>query len=313
MRRENHFCSLEARRIGEPVVGKGGVYEPHLLLTWPRRKWSAHVFRAKDMPEAVAERLRALREAGWRIQLIDRRGHDHSRRRILAPMSGHVYLSADAELPALLDALHQGEDAAAPWACEGTKPRMLLCCTHGKKDRCCAKFGHASYQALCAEVERTGNDFDVWETTHVGGCRLAANMVALPALRRYGRVDPEQAPGLLAAERENRPYLPCFRGVPDRNGLEQCADLAARRFLEARDITAEVQVEHTPVPRDAGPCSVRVDWRSPGAEGALAVRCRSQEILFYSNCDDLKEGEMSDGRAWSAEEVSEQAPATAES
>lgn len=310
---DKRFCSLENRRIDEPLPGKGGVYEPHLLLAWPRRKWTRQVFGAKDMPEAVLQRLMALRKDGWRVQLIDRRGHDHSRRRILAPMSGNVYGCDDGDLPALLDALREDAAAAAPWICGRTAPRTLICCTHGRKDRCCAKFGHASYRAICTEVARSGDDFDVWETTHVGGCRLAANVVALPAVRRYGRVDPDQVAGLLAAEREDRPYLPCFRGVPDRNALEQCADASARGWLQERGITAEVQVEPTPVPDGAGRRTVRVRWRSGETGGVLDVRCRARRVTFYSNCEDLERGETHTARFWLAEAVTAQARVEADS
>lgn len=300
---KHRFCSVENQRGGEPLVGKGGIFQPHLLLTWPRRKWDDHVFAAKDMPDAVSERLEALRERGWRVQLIDRRGHDHAERRLLAPMSGHEYAASDAELPGLLEALLDGEAPAAHWRSGTTARRLLLCCTHGKVDRCCAKFGNAAYQAIRSENEARGYGFDVWESSHVGGCRLASNVVSLPALHRYGRVTPEAVPALLESEAAGRPYLPCFRGRAGLNSLEQCADLAARQWLAERGIEAEVEVRDVEAPESPCTVAVTIRWQAGPQAGVLSVRCRSRELTGFGNCDDMAIGETHSILAWWAESV----------
>lgn len=297
------FCSIENRQLGEPLVGKGGISQPHLLLTWPRRKWADHIFDARDMPEAVSSRLEALREKGWRVQLIDRRGHDHSLRRVLAPMSGHQYAVPDPQLPELLDALLDSEATAAPWRSGATAARLLLCCTHGKVDRCCAKFGNAAYQAIVAENKARDYGFDVWESSHVGGCRLAANVVTLPVIRRYGRVTPDTVPQLLASEAVGWPYLPCYRGTPGLNPPEQCADLAARHWLSGQGIQAEPEVMAVDTADAPNEVRVTLRWVAAHREGAVAVRCRSQELIGYSNCDDMACGDSQAMRAWQAESV----------
>ncbi|MFW5825594.1 MAG: sucrase ferredoxin, partial [Marinobacter sp.] len=270
------FCSVEHQRLKEPLVGKGGGLEPHLLLAWPRKKWVDHVFAAKDMPEAVFSRLEKLRDAGWRVQLIDRRSHDHSQRSVIAPMSGQAFRLTDEELPALLDAFLEGQ-AADQW-CPGRSPeRLILCCTHGKVDKCCAKFGNAAYQAVRGENERGDYGFDVWECTHVGCCRLAANLVTLPELRRYGWVEPELVPELLSSEARNRPYLPSYRGKAGLNALQQTVDLAARYWLEDHGIHAEPSVPTVAAPDVPTVMTVRVDWSDGHQAGALDIRCRSRE------------------------------------
>lgn len=46
----------------------------------------------------------------------------------------------------------------------------FLVCTHGKKDTCCAELGRPIMNAVTS-VEET----DMWECTHIGGDRFAAN------------------------------------------------------------------------------------------------------------------------------------------
>ena len=85
---------------------------------------------------------------------------------------------------------------------------LLVVCTHGKRDRCCAKFGQPLYDALRSETE-TGH---VWQSTHVGGDRFAGNVVVLPQGLYYGRVGIHDVGGLLADHAAGRVHLDRYRG-----------------------------------------------------------------------------------------------------
>ncbi len=291
MTHAQRFCSVENRRLGEPLTGNAGADEPHLLLTWPRRKWADHVFIARDMPDGVAERLTRLRDNGFRVLLIDRRECDHDRRRILAPAEGAAYEAGDDDLPTLLDALLQGGAIDPRWRRSPLSATLLLCCTHGRIDRCCAKFGHAAYRAIAAQAAAYGRRFDVWESTHVGGCRLAAKVVSLPRLRKYGRVLPEQVPALLAAEADDRPFVPCYRGRPGLNPLEQCAEVAALEWLEQAGQRGRTRVQPTRQPKRPGVTAVTVFWTSGLVIGELRVWCRGARITGAGNCKALHRSE----------------------
>ena len=61
------------------------------------------------------------------------------------------------------------EDAPLPGPAFPLPPApLLLVCTHGRRDACCAQFGRPTAMAL---ARRYGTA--VWETTHVGGDRFA--------------------------------------------------------------------------------------------------------------------------------------------
>ena len=85
-------------------------------------------------------------------------------------------------------------------------PRYLVC-THGKHDKCCAKFGFAAY---CALKEHAGDS--VWQCSHVGGDRFAANVLAMPHGVYYGNVFPDDVPALLSAGDRNEISLKHYRG-----------------------------------------------------------------------------------------------------
>jgi hypothetical protein len=71
---------------------------------------------------------------------------------------------------------------------------VFLVCTHGRRSVCCARFGGPLAQALAAR-----HPGQVWESTHVGGHRFAANLVILPHGLYYGPVGLDAATAAIAA------------------------------------------------------------------------------------------------------------------
>jgi hypothetical protein len=101
---------------------------------------------------------------------------------------------------------------------------LLVVCTHGKRDRCCARHGRPLYDALRAAAPRG----EVWQSTHVGGDRFAGNVVALPQGTFHGRVGPDDVPGLLAALGTRRVDLEHYRGRSGYPFHVQAAERALR-------------------------------------------------------------------------------------
>jgi hypothetical protein len=101
---------------------------------------------------------------------------------------------------------------------------LFLVCTHGKHDRCCAKFGRPLYDAVREQVE----DEWVWQSSHLGGDRFAGNLVALADGAYYGRVEPAEAWAVVEAALERRVHLPLYRGRSCYGFAAQAAELAVR-------------------------------------------------------------------------------------
>ncbi len=75
-----------------------------------------------------------------------------------------------------------------------TAEPLLLVCTHGRRSTCCGRFGAPLAQALAAR-----HPGQVWESTHVGGHRFAANLVILPHGLYYGPVGVDMATAAISA------------------------------------------------------------------------------------------------------------------
>lgn len=199
-------CSAAAAAAGETLPGKAPKARNWLLLEhggpWPVRA------EAAARPELL-DRLSSLPAA--RLALIRRHRGARGPGRNL-----------------------QVRDTLAPG---GASDPMLLVCVHAVRDGCCGRSGRPVAAALAQRYPDL-----TWETTHVGGHRLAANLVCLPHGYVFSRLTPETAVAAAKLYLEGRLLLESCRG---RSGLAPAAQ-AAEMFVRLRlgvDAAAGVTVE----------------------------------------------------------------------
>jgi hypothetical protein len=101
---------------------------------------------------------------------------------------------------------------------------LFLVCTHGKHDRCCAKFGRPLYDAVRELVDLGW----AWQCSHVGGDRFAGNLVTLPDGVYSGRVEPSDAWPVVEAALQGRVHLPRYRGRSCYGFAAQAAERTVR-------------------------------------------------------------------------------------
>ncbi|MBL3556341.1 MULTISPECIES: sucrase ferredoxin [Marinobacter] len=285
----HRFCSVESVEAGDPLAGTATHPASNLLISWPRPKWSRSLRIARDMGDDLAERIDRLAAGGRRVNLIDQRGRPAFLHRLYLLPEGRWFDVPRNDLNAFLEDLESGKDLA-PWSGRQMTRPLVLCCTHGRKDKCCAKFGYTTYQELASTVANRKLPFEVWESSHLGGCRLAASVMVFPAMRKYGRVAPEQVLPLLQQEANGMPYLPCYRGQSLLTPAQQCAEIAALEWLEARNINARLSVMAESEGGEDDGVTVQVQWRAGDASGVLVARCGTTEVMRVDTCADLDEG-----------------------
>jgi hypothetical protein len=109
---------------------------------------------------------------------------------------------------------------------EPQSPRRYLVCTNGARDPCCAIRGPAVAQAL--ERVRPGQ---VYECSHLGGHRFAANVLVLPDGLCFGRLDARTAPVLVEQLDAGRLPLEHLRGRTSYEPEQQASEILVRREL----------------------------------------------------------------------------------
>jgi hypothetical protein len=281
------FCTDLSAASGEPLPGTGKHQSRILLVRWPKGGWGRNLAVAPDMPPKLAAAIEGARADGWRVSLIDRKGEGRGRYRMLLYPERLTRTVATHELVGAVEALRAGDRAG--WTAQD-RP-VLTACTHGKKDRCCAKFGFKAYKALAAEAGPDGPE--VWEATHLGGCRLSGSALALPGMRKYGRLRPEDAPALLADEAAGRPWLPGWRGPSHLEPEAQAVAHAAEAWARSRggratgDPVADGAAWTVPVTTANGPAT-------------LTIRTQPRSHERPGTCEDLDAGEAASAVSYDA-------------
>ncbi|MGQ7274026.1 sucrase ferredoxin [Marinobacter sp. V034] len=296
------FCAVESEKVGDPLAGTGAHAQRNLLISWPSGKWLRSLRRAKDMAPDVIDGIEAVVESGRRVNLIHREQQSPEQHRVfLIPENLQLDLTRN-ELPAFLKALNTSA-SIEPWLPIPMSAPLVLCCTHGKKDKCCARFGYATFKSLEHAVNLNGYRFDVWQSSHLGGCRLATSAIVFPANRKYGRIAPDDILPFLEAESHDCPYLPCYRGNPELKPVEQCAEIAALQWLSARGYTAKIEIESTQADSSGDITNVVVLWGAGASSGRLMVRCGASEVMRYDTCADIQPEGPSLSTVWLGQEV----------
>ena len=150
---------------------------------------------------------------------------------------------------------------------------LALVCTHGKRDRCCARFGRPLYEALRELAEPDW----VWQATHLGGDRFAGNVVFLPEGLYFGRVGRAEAWAVLEEYLAGRVHLGCYRG---RSCYPFAVQAAERALREHTDLTAIGDLELV----STDPICFRAEGRAYEVE---VVRERSEAAYLTCGAERL--------------------------
>lgn len=238
---ERFRCSVAA--AAEPLAGTAAVDRAFLLIEHPT-PWGRKALDESRLPEPVRTGLaeRAAR-AGVRIQLVRR----HARR----VTSGRVFLAhagpADPWLEttvlddpeALLELDLDGLAAGRSAGFDRHDAPLLLVCTNGRRDTCCAEQG----RPLAATLDTAYPEL-TWETTHLGGHRFAGALMVLRHGLAYGRVGSDDGLRIAELTLQGRIDLDHLRGRAAYPGAVQAAEVALLRRLGEDRIDALTLVAH---------------------------------------------------------------------
>lgn len=280
---EYDFCSVYSREeAGEPLRATATRADLWMSLEYTGR-WGARAFAESDLPESVKEHIGAFQEStpNTRLQFISRGGS-------YEPQPIHFYVSvANAARPRLyafelsayeellelnLEAFYSDEEA---YEAQRSEEKLFFVCNNGLRDACCAKFGIPVHAAMAREGGER-----VWKCTHIGGHRLAPNLLFLPHALSYGRVAPEDAAELVQSYEEERILLRRLRGRTIYNRPLQAADHFVR---EATGDVALDAFQPLAVTQEGKRWQV-VMAHKDGAQHRLVVEARRYEKPVFETC-----------------------------
>lgn len=208
------FCADISRQLGEDLIGYGIPTPLYVLIECPR-PWAANALDSPALPQDLQRYLRDYPQTHGPIRplLICNRETTENKIRVMIfrQPSGFArqYQAREFQvesLEAVLPRLQAQLSPEADWSGGGDRlagqrdPRRrdILVCTHGRHDRCCARYGKPFYRQVCDRVAALNlPQVAVWEVSHIGCHRFAPTLIDLPSARYYGRLTLESFTAVL--------------------------------------------------------------------------------------------------------------------
>jgi hypothetical protein len=229
-------CADAAREREDPLVGSAPQARRWLLIEHPG-PWRIDAVLGSGIADRVIEVLIGnAQRSSTRILLIRRPGRTvrkAKRRWILtgpdtSTRTGGWRVDEDLLVPAR----ELTREVERP---DMTPDPLLLVCTHGVHDTCCALRG----RPVAASLAKHWPDA-VWECSHIGGDRFAPNVVVLPDGFYYGNLDPDSAVDVVGQHLAGTVSSGQLRGMARYSPPVQAAVVAAYERLAPlgpRDVT----------------------------------------------------------------------------
>jgi hypothetical protein len=201
------LCAEVSSSLGEPLAATASRVDNWILLEY-RGLWSPDPLRGSMLDDSVKTHLSELLSAPRSRLLFIRRPRSHHR-----GVYCYIALTRERGSEIFVRRFEQHEDLVGlelfgPDRGEPLDHPLFAVCTHGKRDRCCARYGRPLYDAVADQVDREW----VWQCTHVGGDRFAGNLVCFPEGLYFGRVGLGDVWPLLDDYLAGKIYLDCYRG-----------------------------------------------------------------------------------------------------
>jgi hypothetical protein len=287
------FCSVYSQEAAdEPLHATATRADIWLSLEYVGR-WGARAFPESDLPPTVKEHVSHFESAVARVRTQFIRRPENYR-----PEPIHFFVSvSNARLPrlyrfelqsykGLLDLDLEAIVAGRPdYDGHLSSQQLFLVCNNGLRDACCAKFGIAVMKAVGAAAGADG-----WQCTHIGGQRLAPNLLFLPHALSYGRASAADAAMLVESYRRGEVYLPRLRGRTIYDRPEQ----AAEQFLREERGIMGVDDVYVRFSTETGKGRWQVEVVYAGGEQAevVTVEARTWPVPVYDKCTSTERVEV---------------------
>ncbi|MFG2891301.1 sucrase ferredoxin [Streptomyces sp. NPDC048248] len=225
---DRFFCADAARMRGDSIVGTAPHGSVWVLIEY-RGGWPPNGFDGLNLEPATKARVFSAAQAmRARVLLVRRHGprkpEGSGRWAVLRHDSSGAHRqqwgtwNRGEDLAQIVRALSSPGDLGCPL--------VVLVCTHGQHDACCALRGRPVGRALSERWPSL-----VWECTHVGGDRFAANVVVAPDGVYYGGLDARSSVAAIEEHLADRIHAEHLRGYTDLFPPQQAAVAAVlKRF-----------------------------------------------------------------------------------
>jgi hypothetical protein len=305
------FCADSSRQAEEDIIGSGTNYQTYILVEC-RPPWAAEAFDSKYIPQNLKDLVGEIKLAKLSVRfLLINSGQLKSTKdtKLLIYERERDWLSNGYRRKEFnVEAIEQVATVVRQYLndeapdCESeeseiNQPRDILVCTHGRHDKCCAKYGNPFYFQSLATISHLGlSNVRLWQTSHFGGHRFAPTAIDLPDGRYYGVLDRESFESILTRAGDIKCLNKVYRGW----GILPTSIQALERELIFRYgwdwFNYKVAGKITEQNSDKSSIKAEITFEKP--DGAIhtyraeLVKDESKTLRLKGSCDTTKESEF---------------------
>jgi hypothetical protein len=219
------FCAERSRQSGVNIIGSASEHQVYIAIECPP-PWTGYDLDSKGIPDNLRELSDEIDEEYDRFQarflLIhnDYLKQENLTRLLIfrkplglasAYTKQEFHLANIQDVAPLVKQYLMNEPLTAT-PIEITT-RDILICTHGSRDRCCARFGNSLYRdALQIVGELSLDQVRIWQVSHIGGHRMAPTAIDFPEARYYGFLDRSSLTSILTRTGDIQDLKTVYRG-----------------------------------------------------------------------------------------------------
>jgi len=241
------FCSLMTRETGEPLAGTAPFAKHFVFITWPKKYWQYEALDSKGgFPVGLKEWMKAQSEITGKIsiRLVSHKELSNESVDIyIYPEKIHYSNILKEEITGVLMSHFMNERNSEDKVKKIEKDHIFVC-THGRHDKCCAKFGQELANNLRKHLKDQQDNIEVFDSSHLGGHRFAPTMIDFPSGRAYGQLTTEEIPDYFESRKQGMVYARAYRGSVFLPELVQVAEAYVQRFRSIKQWNCQVKISN---------------------------------------------------------------------
>lgn len=298
----DHFCREATLSIGEPMAGTASYAEQYIFLSWPKPSWQHKAMQSVGLPESLGSWLEELNKTRQKTQLRLIHRHDTTdwQVEIFIYPGAHHYSQVPPHQIMTVLSQHFSNQPNSTYKKNNLSQPQLFICTHGRHDKCCAKFGQVVFQEFQKEISSQQANIDLWESTHLGGHRFAATGITFPSSNMYGRMMAEDVPVLVEYILHDRVFAPYYRGKANLSPVEQVAEAFAHQISFSQNKALLVKIQEM---KEISDKAIQVnllllDPINKLTVGSLSCHLVQKKYIGPLDCEDLAEQKLDHRLRW---------------
>ena len=241
------FCSLMTRQTGEPLEGTAPFAKHFVFITWPKKYWQYEALDSRGgFPEGLKEWMKVQSKITGKvsIRLVSHKELSNESADIyIYPEKIHYSNILPKEISGVLMS-HFLNECNSENKAKNIEKDHILVCTHGRHDKCCAKFGQELADNLRNHLKDQQNNIEVFDSSHLGGHRFAPTMIDFPSGRAYGQLTTEEIPNYFESRKKGMVYAQAYRGSVFLSELLQVAEAYVQRFRASKQWNCKVKISN---------------------------------------------------------------------